>query len=151
MAYYETVLIARQDISSTQVDAIVDMAQEIITAEGGTISRREYWGLRNLAYRIKKNRKGHYVLLNFDTGADQVHEMERRLRLHDDVLRFMTVRVETLPEEPSIVMTRREERDRGDRGDRGGRGGDRDRGPRRDRDDRPPRREDAPRKEEEAS
>ena len=140
MAFYETVLIARQDVSSAQVDGIVDMAQEILTEDGGKISRREYWGLRSLAFRIKKNRKGHYVLLNFDAKADAVAEMERRFRLHDDVLRYMTVRTETLPEEPSVVLARRDERDRGDRGGRGERGdrGDRggDRGPRRDRGDR---------------
>ena len=143
MAFYETVLIARQDVSSAQVDGIVEMAQEILTEDGGKIARREYWGLRSLAFRIKKNRKGHYVLLNFDAKADAVAEMERRFRLHDDVLRYMTVRTETLPEEPSVVLARRDERDRGDRGDRGGRGergdrGDRggDRGPRRDRGDR---------------
>lgn len=132
MAFYETVLIARQDISSSQVDTIADMAQEILTeGEEGKVARREYWGLRSLAYRIKKNRKGHYVLMNYEAKTEAVQEMERRLRLHDDVLRYMTVRTETLPEEPSAILARRDERDR----DRGGRGG------RRDRDDRPPRRD----------
>lgn len=128
MAYYETVLIARQDISASQAETIADMAQEILTGGGeGKVSRREYWGLRSLAYRIKKNRKGHYVLLNFEAKAEKVHEMERRLRLNDDVLRYMTVRADGLPEEPSIFLARRDERDRGPRGSRGG---DRDRGPR---------------------
>lgn len=130
MANYETVLIARQDVSAAQVESITDMAQEILTEDGGRVARREYWGLRGLAYRIKKNRKGHYVLLNYEAKAEAVHEMERRMRLHDDVLRYMTVRTEDLPEEPSVVLARRDERDR----DRGGRGRDRDdRGPRSDR------------------
>lgn len=136
MAFYETVLIARQDISSAQVDSIADMAQEILTeGETGKVARREYWGLRSLAYRIKKNRKGHYVLMNYEAQSEAVLEMERRLRLHDDVLRYMTVRTQTLPEEPSAVLARRDERDR----DRGGKGG------RRDRDDRPPREDRGPR------
>lgn len=145
MAFYETVLIARQDVTSTQVDAIVDMAQEILTTDGGKISRREYWGLRSIAFRIKKNRKGHYVLINYDAPSAAVQEMERRLRLHEDVLRYQTVRTETLPEEASVFLARRDERDRGDRPDRGGDRGPRggregrsdygDRGPRGGRDD----------------
>ncbi|HAE02313.1 MAG TPA: 30S ribosomal protein S6, partial [Rhodospirillaceae bacterium] len=104
MAHYETVLIARQDVSAAQVETIADMAQEILTEAGGSIARREYWGLRSLAFRMNKNRKGHYVLMNYDVGSDAVVEMERRLRLHDDVLRFMTVRTEDLPTEPSVVL-----------------------------------------------
>lgn len=143
MAYYETVLIARQDVSATQVESIGDMAQEILTEDGGKISRREYWGLRSLAYRIKKNRKGHYILMNYEAKSEAVQEMERRLSLHDDVLRYMTVRADDLPEEPSVVMSRRDERDR-DRGGRGGRDRDRgDRGPRGD--DRGPRSDRTPR------
>ena len=137
MPNYEVVLIARQDVSATTVETITDEIKTQITEEGGTIARQEYWGLRNLAYRIKKNRKGHYVLLNISAKPETVHEVERKMRLHDDILRHMTTRTEDLPEEPSIVMQRREERgrgDRGDRGDRGPRGGDRgdrgDRGPR---------------------
>ncbi len=138
MPNYEVVLIARQDVSASQVETITDEIKNQITGDGGSISRHEYWGLRNLAYRIKKNRKGHYVLLNFDAKPETVQETERKMRLHDDILRYLTTRTEDLPEEPSIVMQRREERGRGDRGDRGGRGGDRDRdrGPRGDRGDR---------------
>lgn len=134
MPNYELVLIARQDVSASQVETITDEIKNEITGAEGTISRHEYWGLRNLSYRIKKNRKGHYVLLNFEAKPDVVTEMERKMRLHDDILRFLTTRTEDLPEDASIVMQRREERgrgDRGDRGDRGPRGGDRgDRGDR---------------------
>jgi small subunit ribosomal protein S6 len=125
MPLYESVFIARQDISSTQAEALTDGFAEIIANQGGTVSKKEYWGLRNLAYRIKKNRKGHYTLLNIDAPAAAINEMERNMRLNEDVLRYMTVRVEELEEGPSAILRSREER-----GTRGGRG------PRRD-DDRP--------------
>lgn len=121
MAFYETVLIARQDVSATQAESLADHFSGFLTAEGGKISRREYWGLRNLAYRIKKNRKGHYFLLNFDAPASAVAEMERNMRLSDDVLRYMTVRAADLPEDASVVLQRREDKGRGR-----GRGEDRD-------------------------
>ena len=139
MPLYESVFIARQDISSAQAEALVDSFAEIVTNSGGAVSKKEYWGLRNLAYRIKKNRKGHYALMNIDAPPAAITEMERNMRLHDDVLRYLTVRVDELSEEPSPIL-----RSRDDRGGRGGRGrrdyGDR---PRRDEGDRP-RREDAP-------
>ena len=135
MPLYENVFIARQDISPAQVDTLADTFTNILKEGGGDVAKREYWGLRNLAYRMKKNRKGHYVLLNINAPPAAVQEMERNMRLNEDVLRHMTVRVETLEEGPSAMMQRRDERsDRGDRwGDRD-RGGDRgwgDRGPRR--------------------
>lgn len=133
MSYYENVFIARQDVSAGQVDAIVDAMSAIIDEGGGAVKKKEYWGLRGLAYRIKKNRKGHYVLLNIDAPSATMQEMERQMRLHEDVLRFLTVRVDALEEEPSIVM--RQRASRGDRGGRHGRGGG-DRGDRRDRGDR---------------
>ena len=121
MPYYENVFIARQDISSTQVEAIADAMAEIITNDSGTIARREYWGLKSLAYRMKKNKKGHFVLFNIDASIDSVREMERQMGLHEDVLRFMTLRSDDLPEEPSVMTASRSER--------GGRyGRDRDRG-----------------------
>lgn len=142
MAFYENVFIARQDITVAQVDALCDQFTQILKDRGGQVTKREYWGVRSLTYRIKKNRKGHYVLFNVDAPSDAVLEMERNMRLNEDVLRYLTVRVETLEEAPSAMMQRRDERaERGDRwGDRergGGGGGDRwgDRGPRR-RDDR---------------
>ena len=130
MAYYECVYLARQDIASSQVEALTDSFAEIVANGGGEIKKREYWGLRNLAYRVKKNRKAHYVLLNIDAPAEALHEMQRIMRLNDDVLRDLTLRVDELNEGPSTMMQRREERrDRGDRrGSRDDRGekGERD-------------------------
>ena len=138
MAYYECVFIARQDISSTQVDSLIDGFRELIETGGGQVAKKEYWGLRTLAYRMKKNRKGHYVLLNLDAPASAVIEMERNMRLSEDVIRYLTVRVNALETGESAMLRSRGGRDsgrgprrggfdRGDRGDRGGPGGDRGR------------------------
>ena len=126
MSLYEHVFIARQDVSSGQVDTLVESFSQIIEQNGGQVTKKEYWGLKTMAYRIKKNRKGHYVLFNLDAPADAVLEMERNERLHEDVLRTMTVRVDALEEGPSIVMQGRRERDGGARRSR--HDGDRDRG-----------------------
>jgi small subunit ribosomal protein S6 len=127
MPLYENVFIARQDISAAQVEALADGFTTLVTEHGGQVSKREYWGLRNIAYRIKKNRKGHYVMLNLDAPPAAVNELERNMRINEDVIRYLTVRVEALEEGPSAVMQSRgrgEERDR----DRGRRGyGDRER------------------------
>ena len=141
MAFYECVFIARQDISATQAEALADQFSGVITENGGEIGKKEMWGLRNLAYRIKKNRKGHYILLNIDAPSVAVQEMERTMRLNEDVLRYLTVRVDELETEPSVVMQSRHSRDdRGGRGDRGSRDGRGDRGGfRGERDSRPPR------------
>ncbi len=128
MPLYESVFIARQDVSTTQVETLTENFATIVKDRGGEVKKREYWGLRNLTYRIKKNRKGHYVLLNIDAPPAAVLEMERTMRLSEDILRYLTVRVDELEEAPSAMMQRRDERsDRGDRGDRF----ERDRGPRR--------------------
>jgi small subunit ribosomal protein S6 len=117
MPLYECVLIARNDITQAQVEAIADTFAAQFEPEGGAIRKREYWGLRSLAYRINKNRKGHYLLLGLDARPDQVMEMERQLRLNEDVLRFMTVRVDEIEEAPSAILTRRsEDRERSFRG-----------------------------------
>jgi len=138
MPFYENVFIARQDVTTAQVEALTELFAGIITAQGGNVTKREYWGLKSLSYRVRKNRKGHYTLLNIDAPAAAVIEMERNMRLHEDVLRQLTVKVEELEEGPSAMMQSKGGRDRDDRGDRGDRGprGDRDRGPRGDRDDR---------------
>ena len=122
MAFYEHVIIARQDISAAQVEAITADFSKIIEENGGTIAKNEYWGLKSLAYKIKKNRKGHYVLLNIDAPHAAVFEMERQERLNEDILRTMTIRVDELEEGESIVLRARSEKSRGR--------GDRDRGPR---------------------
>jgi len=121
MPLYESVFIARQDISASQVEALTDEMASLIADQGGTVSKKEFWGLRNLSYRIKKNRKGHYVLLNIDAPAHAVIEMERVMRFNEDVLRTMTVRVEELEEGQSAVLLQKNERaERGPRGPRGG-------------------------------
>lgn len=141
MALYECVLIARQDISAAQAEALGEQFTQIIRDNGGEVTKNEYWGLKTLTYKIKKNRKGHYLLLNLDSPSAAVLEAERNMGLNEDVLRFMTVRVDALDANPSVMMQSRGERgERGDRGDRG------DRGPRRfeDRGPRGPRRPEAP-------
>jgi small subunit ribosomal protein S6 len=133
MPLYENVFIARQDISGAQVDALADGFTQLIGEQGGEVKKREYWGLRNLSYRMKKNRKGHYVLLNIDAPAAAIFELERTMRINEDVLRYLTLRVETLEEGPSPVMQNRgsrEDRPRRDRDrDRYGEGRDGDRAP----------------------
>lgn len=121
MALYEHVIIARQDISAAQVEALTADFSKIIEDNGGTVAKNEYWGLKSLAYKIKKNRKGHYVLLNIDAPHAAVFEMERLERLNEDILRTMTIRVDELEEGDSIVVRQRSEksRPRDDRGDRG--------------------------------
>ena len=113
MTLYEHVLIARQDISAQQAEALNDQLKALIEERGGKVAKIEYWGLRNLAYRVKKNRKGHYSLLALEAPADAVHEMERQLSLNEDVLRYLTVKVEELDPEPSPILARRDrERER---------------------------------------
>jgi small subunit ribosomal protein S6 len=133
MPFYENIFIARQDISTTQVEALTETFANLVAENGGKVEKREYWGLRNLAYRIKKNRKGHYVLFNLEAPPAAVNELERNMRINEDVLRYLTIRVDELEAAPSAMM-RRAERDERDRGDR-------DRGPRRGYGDRDPREE----------
>ena len=111
MSFYEHVVIARQDISPQQAEALNDQIKALIEEGGGVVAKIEYWGLRNLTYRIKKNRKGHYSLISIDAPAPAVKEMERQLSLNEDVLRHLTVRVEELDLELSPVLARRD-RDR---------------------------------------
>ncbi|MEO9901663.1 30S ribosomal protein S6 [Nisaea sp.] len=145
MPLYESVFIARQDISSAQAEQLTTEFSEIITNMGGEIKNTEFWGLRSLSYKIKKNRKGHYVLLHIEAPAEAITEMERLMRLNEDVLRYITLRMEELPEGPSaIVLAKSERTDRGGRGGRPGGGGrfdrgDRPGGDRPDRGDRPER------------
>ncbi|CAN5578502.1 30S ribosomal protein S6 [soil metagenome] len=111
MALYEHVVISRQDISPQQAEALNDQIKALIEEGGGVVAKIEYWGLRNLTYRIKKNRKGHYSLISIDAPAPAVKEMERQLSLNEDVLRHLTVLVEELDLELSPVLARRD-RDR---------------------------------------
>jgi len=121
---YEHVFLARQDISQTQVDALTKEYGDVITEGGGRVGKVEYWGVRPLAYKIKKNRKAHFSLVNIDAPPAAVAEMERRMRLSQDVIRFLTVRVDAHETEPSIQMRKSDRDDRRD-GDRGGFRGDR--------------------------
>jgi len=141
MPLYEHVFLARQDLAQAQVDALAENATKIIEDNGGKVAKTETWGLRNLAYRIQKNRKAHYVALDFDAPAPAVAELERQTQINEDVIRYMTIKVDEHEQGPSVMM-RRGDRDkrRGDRDDDRGPRGDRDdRGPRGDREDRGPR------------
>jgi small subunit ribosomal protein S6 len=147
MPLYEHVFLARQDLAQAQVDALAENATKIITDNGGTVAKTESWGLRGLAYRIAKNRKAHYVMLDIDAPPAALAELERQTGINEDIIRFMTIRVDELEKGPSAMMRRAERdrtrgSDRGDRGDRPDRG-DRDRGDRGDRPSYRPREEEA--------
>ncbi|OYW82704.1 MAG: 30S ribosomal protein S6 [Asticcacaulis sp. 32-58-5] len=115
MAYYEHVVMARQDISPQQAEALNDTLKALIEENGGSVAKIEYWGLRNLTYRVKKNRKAHYSLLAIDAPAPAVKEMERQLSINEDVVRYMTIRVEELDLELSPVLSRRDRPERAER------------------------------------
>lgn len=117
MPLYECVLIARNDVTQQQVEAVADGIGSNLETDGGSVRKREYWGLRSLAYRVKKNRKGHYMLLGLDAKPAFITEMERLLRLNEDVLRFMTLRVDEIEEAPSAILSRKsDDRERAFRG-----------------------------------
>ena len=143
MPLYEHVFLARQDVSQTQVEALTKEFTDLIEESQGKVTKTEYWGLKSLTFKVKKNRRAHYTLLNIDAPSAAVNEMERRMGLSTDIIRFITVRVEEHETEPSAQMRKGDREERGDRGDRGGgfrgdRGGFRgDRGG--FRGDRPPR------------
>lgn len=133
MALYEHVFLARQDLAQAQVDALAETATMIVQDMNGKVVKTETWGLRSLAYRIAKNRKAHYVMLEIDAPGDVVAELERQTQINEDVIRFMTVKVDAHEEGPTVMMRKSERSERGDR--RGGRDRDDrgDRGPRRER------------------
>ena len=116
MPLYESVYIARPDISATQVEALTADWTKILEENGGKVTKDEYWGLKSLAYRIKKNRKGHYSLMNIDAPAAALAELERNMRLNEDVLRYMSIRVDEHEEGPSVMMQNKSKRDDRDRG-----------------------------------
>jgi len=128
MALYEHVFLARQDLAQAQVDALAEAATKIIEDNNGKVVKTETWGLRSLAYRIAKNRKAHYVMLEIDAPGAVVAELERQTQINEDVIRYMTVKVDAHENGPSVMMRKGERdrersRDRGERGDRGPRGG----------------------------
>ena len=110
MALYESVIIGRQDLTTSQFETIVNEFISVIESLKGTIQKKESWGLRNLAYKINKNRKGHYMLLNIDGPADAIVEYERLMRLHEDIIRFLTMRIKSLDEKPSPLMSNKNDR-----------------------------------------
>lgn len=128
MALYEHIFMARQDVSAQQVDQMIEQYKALLEENGGNVAKTENWGLKSLTYRIKKNRKAHYALMNIDAPSPAVQEMERQMRINEDILRFLTVRVEEHEEGPSVMLQKR------DRDDRPGKGG-----PRGDRPERAPR------------
>ena len=123
MALYEHVFLARQDVSNAQVEALTKEFTDLIEQGGGKVTKSEYWGVKSLAYKIKKSRKAHFSLLNIDAPPAAVAEMERRMGLSTEVLRFLTIKVEAHETEPSVMMRKSDRDERGDRGDRGGFGG----------------------------
>jgi small subunit ribosomal protein S6 len=130
MSFYENVFIARQEISSAAVEALADRFAGIVAEHGGTVTKKEIWGLRNLTYKIKKNRKGHYVFFNIDAPSAAVQEMERQMRINEDILRFLTVKVDELDPNPSAMLQARSSRDeRPRRGERRFGGPEGDEGP----------------------
>ena len=142
MALYEHIYLARQDLTAQQSEALTEQFKTIITSLGGVVGKVEYWGVKSLAYRIKKNRKAHFTLINVDAPPAALAEAERQWSISEDILRFMTIRVEAHEDGPSAMLRKRDDDDRGDRGDRPDRG---DRGDRRpsSRGPRGPRRDDA--------
>ena len=123
MPLYEHIFLSRQDVSAQQVEDLTKTYTDLLAENGGKVAKSEYWGVKSLSYRINKNRKAHYTLLNIEAPANAVAEMERQMRINEDVLRFMTIRVDEHEEAPSVMMQKRDGDDRP--------GGDRPRGPRR--------------------
>jgi small subunit ribosomal protein S6 len=127
MPLYEHVFMARQDVTSQQVETMIDQYKGVVQQNGGKVEKTEMWGVKSLAYRIKKNRKAHFTLFNLDAPPAAVAEMERQMRINEDILRFMTIRVDALETEPSVMMQKRDRDERKDRERRerdGGFGGD---------------------------
>ena len=134
MPLYEHIMLARQDVSAQQVEELTAQLKGVIEQMGGKVTKLEQWGVRTLSYRMRKNRKAHFTLFNVDAPSTALNEIERQERLNEDVLRYITVRVDEHEEGPSAMMRKSDRDDRGDRGDRGGGFRDRDRGGFRDRD-----------------
>jgi small subunit ribosomal protein S6 len=112
MAIYECVYIARQELTAAQAEQLSKDLAKIVSSNNGEIKSQEYWGLRNLAYKIRKNRKGHYTMFHIDAPSSTIEELERNMRLNEDILRYLTVKIDNLPEGPSVMMTARPDRPR---------------------------------------
>mgnify|MGYP005739531529 FL=1 len=112
MAIYECVYSPRQELTAAQAEQLSKDLTKIVSSNSGEIKRQEYWGLRNLAYKIRKNRKGHYTMFHIEAPASTIEELERNMRLNEDILRYLTVKIDKLPEGPSVMMTARPDRPR---------------------------------------
>ena len=110
MALYESVIIGRQDLTPSQFETLIDKFISVIGSFKGEIKKKENWGLRNLAYKINKNRKGHYILLNIDANPEAIFEYERLMRLDEDIIRFLTIKINSINENPSPLMTNKSDR-----------------------------------------
>lgn len=130
MPLYEHVFLARQDVTSQQAEALAEQYKGVVESLGGSVPKVEPWGLKSIAFRVRKNRKAHYTLMNIDAPPAAIAEMERQMSINEDILRFMTIKVEELEEGPSAMLQKRDRDERGERGfgDRGFGGGGRDRG-----------------------
>ncbi|HZZ62847.1 MAG TPA: 30S ribosomal protein S6 [Roseiarcus sp.] len=135
MALYEHIFLARQDVTQQQVETLTEQLKSKIASLGGAVTKVEPWGLKSLAYRIKKNRKAHFTLLNIAAPSEAIVELERTLSINEDVIRFLTIRVDEHETGPSAMLRKREDSDRDERGPRGPRGDRADRPPRRPRDE----------------
>ena len=111
MPLYEHVMIARQDLSNTQAESLIEHFSTVLADNGGKVVENEYWGVKTMAYKINKNRKGHYAYLRSDAPAPAVQEMERLMRLHEDVMRVLTIKVDAHEDGPSVQMQKRDERE----------------------------------------
>ena len=114
MALYESVIIGRQDLTNSQFETLIDEFTSVIKSNDGEVKKTEYWGIRNLAYKINKNRKAHYCMLNISSSPETISEYERLLGLHEDIIRFLTVKIDKVDENPSLLMNNKVDRHRND-------------------------------------
>ena len=111
MAFYESVIIIRPELSSSQVDNIISNLDEILNSQSGEIKKKEYWGLRTLAYKIKKNKKGHYYMINIECNSAAIFELERQMKINEDIIRFLSLKIPEIDSEPSIIAKNRNDKD----------------------------------------
>ena len=111
MAFYESVIIIRPELSSSQVDNIISNLDEVLNSQSGEIKKKEYWGLRTLAYKIKKNKKGHYYMINIECNSAAIFELERQMKINEDIIRFLSLKIPEIDSEPSIIAKNRNDKD----------------------------------------
>ena len=111
MAFYESVIIIRPELSSSQVDNIISNLDEVLNSQSGEIKKKEYWGLRTLAYKIKKNKKGHYYMINIECNSAAIFELERQMKINEDIIRFLSLKIPEIDSEPSIIAKNRNDKE----------------------------------------